>query len=139
MDKVQQQKCYRAKLKFEIQQQQKNQLYYLTEYTAVDKYANTHRKKNVPDNACLSNSTIYFWTASWNTSQSCSKTACLAQGRECSSAIAHCVFSALDKIFPVSSLPLRKDCRRSLKLLFSGKLKKNYESTLVKSKCEFVR
>lgn len=39
MDKVQQQKCYRAKLKFEIQQQQKNQLYYLTEYTAVDKYA----------------------------------------------------------------------------------------------------
>ena len=45
MDKVQQQKCYRAKLEFEIQQQQKNQLYYLTEYTAVDKYANPHRKK----------------------------------------------------------------------------------------------
>lgn len=45
MDKVQQQKCYRAKLEFEIQQQQKNQLYYLTECTAVDKYANTHRKK----------------------------------------------------------------------------------------------
>lgn len=45
MDKVQQQKCYRAKLEFEIQQQQKNQLYYLTECTAVDKYAHTHRKK----------------------------------------------------------------------------------------------
>ena len=75
-------------------------------------------EKNLPDNACLSTSNTYFWTASWKTSHSCSKTACRAQGRECNNTIAHCVFSTLDKIWPDSSFPLKNDCNRSLKFWF---------------------
>ena len=80
-------------------------------------------EKNSPDNACLSNSNMYFWTASWKTSHSCSKTACRAQGRECNNTIAHCVFSTLDKIWPDSSFPFKNDCNRSLKFCFLEKCK----------------
>lgn len=78
-------------------------------------------KINWPDNACRSNSTTYFWTASWKTSQSCSRTACLAQGREWSSTMALWVFSTFDKICPDSSVPLKNKFNWVLKFWKSKK------------------
>lgn len=78
-------------------------------------------KINWPDNACRSNSTTYFWTASWKTSQSCSRTACLAQGSEWSSTMALWVFSTFDKIWPDSSVPLKNKFNWVLKFWKSKK------------------
>ena len=89
--------------------------------TTTETFKKMPLKINWPDNACRSNSTTYFWTASWKTSQSCSRTACLAQGSEWSSTMALWVFSTFDKICPDSSVPLKNKFNWVLKFWKSKK------------------
>ena len=89
--------------------------------TTTETFKKMLLKINWPDNACRSNSTTYFWTASWKTSQSCSRTACLAQGSEWSSTMALWVFSTFDKICPDSSVPLKNKFNWVLKFWKSKK------------------
>ena len=84
--------------------------FYTASWNACTLHTANCNADHSPSNACLSNCTVYFSTASWNTAHNCSKTAFRAHGRDCSSTMAHSVFSTKDRARPLMSSPDRKDC-----------------------------